>query len=58
MALKAEEVYAILKKQIQSGGATPEQIQQAVDNYLSENPVTAGELELSGSTIKMTEGGN
>lgn len=40
------------------GGATPEQIQQAVDNYLNENPVTAGELELSGSTIKITEGGN
>ena len=40
------------------GGATPEQIQQAVDNYLTENPVTAGELELSGSTIKITEGGN
>ena len=40
------------------GGVTPEQIQQAVDNYLNENPVTAGELELSGSTIKMTEGGN
>ena len=58
MALKAEEVYAILKKQIQSGGATPEQIQQAVDDYLSKNPVTAGGLELSGSTIKMTEGGN
>lgn len=58
MALKAEEVYAILKKQIQSGGATPEQIQQAVDDYLSKNPVTAGELELSGSTIKITEGGN
>lgn len=42
MALKAEEVYAILKKQIQSGGATPEQIQQAVDNYLTENPVQPG----------------
>ena len=40
------------------GNVTPEQIQQAVDNYLTENPVTAGELELSGSTIKMTEGGN
>lgn len=40
MALKAEEVYAILKKQIQSGGATPEQIQQAVDAYLEENPVS------------------
>ena len=40
MALKAEEVYAILKKQIQSGGATPEQIQTAVKNYLTENPVS------------------
>lgn len=43
---------------MKSGGATPEQIQQAVDDYLSKNPVTAGELELSGSTIKITEGGN
>lgn len=42
MALKAEEVYAILKKQIQSGGATPEQIKQAVDAYLEENPVQPG----------------
>ena len=42
MALKAEEVYAILKRQIQSGGATPEQIQQAVDAYLEENPVQPG----------------
>ena len=58
MGMTGEEAYAILKRQIQSGGATPEQIQQAVDNYLSENPVTAGELELSGSTIKITEGGN
>lgn len=40
MALKAEEVYAILKKQIQSGGVTPEQIQTAVENYLTENPVS------------------
>ena len=58
MGMTGEEAYTILKKQIQSGEATPEQIQQAVDNYLNENPVTAGELELSGSTIKMTEGGN
>lgn len=58
MGMTGEEAYAILKRQIQSGGVTPEQIQQAVDNYLSENPVTAGVLELSGSTIKMTEGGN
>ena len=51
-------VYGFAVKPEGGGGATPEQIQQAVDNYLNENPVTAGELELSGSTIKMTEGGN
>lgn len=39
MALKTDEVYAILKKQIQSGGVTPEQIQEAVNNYLTENPI-------------------
>lgn len=43
---------------MKSGGATPEQIQQAADNYLSENPVTAGVLSLDGNTVKMTEGGN
>lgn len=43
---------------MKSGGATPEQIQQAVDNYLNENPVTAGALSLDGNTVKMTEGGN
>ena len=40
------------------GGASPEQIQQAVNDYLSENPVTAGELQLDGTTVKMAEGGN
>ena len=43
---------------MKSGGATPEQIQQAVGNYLTENPVTAGVLSLDGNTVKMTEGGN
>ena len=43
---------------MKSGGATPEQIQQAVDNYLTENPVTAGVLSLDGNTVKMTGGGN
>lgn len=40
---------------MKSGGATPEQIQQAVDNYLTENPVQSGKLKLDGTTIKMTE---
>lgn len=42
---------------MKSGGATPEQIQTAVDNYLNENPVQAGELQLNGTTINL-EGGN
>lgn len=53
MGMTGEEAYAILKRQIQSGGATPEQIQQAVDNYMTENPVTSGELSLDGTTIKL-----
>ena len=39
------------------GGVSQEQIQQAVDNYLTENPVQAGELQLNGTTINL-EGGN
>ena len=49
---------AALAAKMKSGGATPEQIQQAVDNYLSENPVQSGKLKLDGTTIKMTEGEN
>lgn len=56
--MTAEEVYAILKKQIQSGGATPEQIQQAVDQYLEENPVSAGELSVSNHIISLVGGNN
>ena len=41
-----------------SGGTVDtEQIQQAVDAYLEENPVRAGELQLNGTTINL-EGGN
>lgn len=54
MALKAEEVYAILKKQIQSSGATPEQIQQAVDSYLDENPVSVSLSQVSHGTSDTT----
>lgn len=51
MALRAEDVYAILKKKIELGGATPEQIQQAVENYLDENPVETGELSVKDHVI-------
>lgn len=50
--MTAEEVYAILKKQIQSSGATPEQIQQAVDAYLEENPVQPGATEEQAAQIE------
>lgn len=57
--MTAEEVYAILKKQIQSSGATPEQIQQAVDAYLEENPVSGmteeQEQQLKQNTTELTD---
>ena len=41
-----------------SGGTiTPEQIQAAVDQYLEENPVSAGELSVSNHIISLV-GGN
>lgn len=41
--------------QIQSGGATPEQIQQAVDNYLEENPVSGMTEEQVKQLNRVTE---
>lgn len=42
----------------ESGGTiTPEQIQAAVDQYLTENPVSAGELSVSNHIISLV-GGN
>ena len=40
------------------GNTSPEQIKQAVGDYLTENPVQPGQLKLDGTTIKMTEGEN
>ena len=39
------------------GSITPEQIQAAVDQYLEENPVSAGELSVSNHIISLV-GGN
>lgn len=39
------------------GSVTPEQIQAAVDRYLEENPVSAGELSVSNHIISLV-GGN
>lgn len=41
-----------------SGSITPEQIQAAVDQYLEENPVSAGELSVSNHIISLVGGNN
>lgn len=40
--MTSEQVFAILKKLINSGGITPEQIKEAVDDYINQNglPIT------------------
>lgn len=40
------------------GSVTPEQIQAAVDAYLEENPVSAGELSVSNHIISLVGGNN
>lgn len=39
------------------GNVTPEQIQQAVDNYLDENPVSSGKLSVENHILKLVPGG-
>lgn len=58
MALRAEDVYVILKQKMDSGGATPEQIQSAVDKYLDEHPAPSPDLILNGTTLELKEGEN
>lgn len=48
---------AALIAKASAGNVTPDQIQTAVDNYLAENPVQAGEMQLTGTTLSL-EGGN
>lgn len=40
--MTSEQAFAILKKLINSGGITPEQIKEAVDGYIDQNglPIT------------------
>ena len=52
-------VAALAAKSGQGGGSiTPEQIQAAVDQYLEENPVSAGELSVSNHIISLVGGNN
>lgn len=55
-------VAALAAKSGQGGGSggtiTPEQIQAAVDQYMEENPVSAGELSVSNHIISLVGGSN
>ncbi len=37
--MQADEVFAVLLRKIRLGGSNPEDIQDAVNNYLKDNPV-------------------
>lgn len=39
------------------GGVTPEQIQQAVNNYLNENPPEIGYIDVENHVVTLKEGG-
>lgn len=43
--MKADDVYAILNRKIKLGGGSTEDIQNAVNNYLTANPVKPGATE-------------
>ena len=45
--MRADEVYAILLKKIRSSGGeiSPEQLQEAIKNYLQKNPITTYALK-------------
>lgn len=55
-----EEMYLdyLCKNGTGGGSITPEQIQAAVDQYLEENPVSAGELSVSNHIISLVGGNN
>lgn len=54
-----EMLLPLVARALKNGGGTvtPEQIQAAVDQYLEENPVSAGELSVSNHIISLV-GGN
>lgn len=50
-------LYYLCKNRGACGDVTPEQIQQAVDNYLNDNPVTSGKLSVEDHILKLAPGG-
>lgn len=54
-----EMLLPLVARALKNGGSvTPEQIQAAVDQYLEENPVSAGELYVSNHIISLVGGNN
>lgn len=54
-----EMLLPLVARALKNGGTvTPEQIQAAVDQYLEENPVSAGELSVSNHIISLVGGSN
>lgn len=52
-----EMLLPLVARALKNGGTvTPEQIQAAVDQYLTENPVSAGELSVSNHIISLVGG--
>lgn len=47
---------AALAARSKGGSVSPEQIQAAVEEYMQSHP--PGELEIVGTTLQMSEGGN
>ena len=50
-------LYYLCKNGTAGSGITPEQIQQAVDNYLDENPATFGKLSVEDHVLNLVPGG-
>ncbi len=50
--MQADEVFAVLLRKIKLGGGSTADIQNAVNNYLDENPVEAGATEEEAKQIE------
>ena len=59
--MKADEVFAVLKKRIEQGGVTDETIKKIVEQYFEENPVqiiTDNTLSVAGAPADALSTGN
>ena len=49
--MTAEQVYAMLKKRINSNGVSQEKIEKAVESYLERNPISNLDVRINGQSI-------